>query len=88
MELFEGVGRQIRCSLARLKRKTHSYSKSKINLAASILLFIVRKCGGELPLDLQTMIKSIVGTKDIVPAATASQAGLRSAAELEFSQRL
>ena len=38
----------IRCSLARLKRRTHSYSKSRENLAASILYFIVQKCGREL----------------------------------------
>ena len=45
---IESLNNRIRCYLARLKRKTHSYSKSKVNLAASILLFIVRKCGGEL----------------------------------------
>ena len=45
---IESLNNRIRCDLARLKRKTHSYSKSKVNLAASILLFIVRKCGGEL----------------------------------------
>ena len=45
---IESLNNRIRCYLARLKRKTHSYSKSKANLAASILLFIVRKCGGEL----------------------------------------
>ncbi len=38
--------------------------------------------------NLQAMIKNIVGTRDISPAATASQTGLRSAAELELSQRL
>ena len=45
---IESLNNRIRCYLARLKRKTHSYSKSKVNLAASILLFIVLKCGGEL----------------------------------------
>ena len=45
---IESLNNRIRCYLARLKRKTHSYSKSKANLAASILLFIVRKCGGKL----------------------------------------
>ena len=45
---IESLNNRIRCYLARLKRKTHSYSKSKVNLAASILFFIVRKCGGEL----------------------------------------
>ena len=45
---IESLNNRIRCYLARLKRKTHSYSKSKANLAASILLFLVRKCGGEL----------------------------------------
>jgi hypothetical protein len=42
------LNNRIRCYLARLKRRTHSYSKSKENLAASILFFIVNKCGGEL----------------------------------------
>ena len=45
---IESLNNRIRCDLARLKRKTHSYSKSKVNLAASIRLFIVRKCGGKL----------------------------------------
>jgi len=45
---IESLNNRIRCYLARLKRKTHSYSKSKANLTASILLFIIRKCGGEL----------------------------------------
>ena len=45
---IESLNNRIRCDLARLKRKTHSDSKSKVNLAASILFFIVRKCGGEL----------------------------------------
>ena len=45
---IESLNNRIRCYLARLKRKTHSYSKSKVNLAASIRLFIVRKCGGKL----------------------------------------
>lgn len=39
---------RIRCHLARLKRKPHGCSKSKANLAASILFFIVQKCGGKL----------------------------------------
>ena len=45
---IESLNNRIRCYLARLKRKTHSYSKCRVNLAASILFFIVRKCGGEL----------------------------------------
>ena len=45
---IESLNNRIRCYLARLRRKTHSYSKSKVNLAASILFFIVNKCGGEL----------------------------------------
>ena len=45
---IESLNNRIRCYLARLKRRTHNYSKSKENLAASILFFIVNKCGGEL----------------------------------------
>ena len=45
---IESLNNRVRCYLARLKRRTHSYSKSKKNLAASILFFIVKKCGGEL----------------------------------------
>lgn len=45
---IESLNNRIRCYLARLKRQTHSYSKSKVNLAASSLFFIVKKCGGEL----------------------------------------
>jgi insertion element IS1 protein InsB len=45
---IESLNHRIRCYLARLKRRTHSYSKSKQNLAASILFFIIQKCGGEL----------------------------------------
>jgi insertion element IS1 protein InsB len=44
----ESLNNRIRCYLARLKRRTHSYSKSKQKLAASIWLFIIQKCGGEL----------------------------------------
>src|SRR5665213_2495245 len=45
--MIESLNNRIRCHLARLKRKTHRYTKSKANLAASILLFLVRQCGGE-----------------------------------------
>src|ERR1039458_4831421 len=45
---IESLNHRIRCYLARLKRRTHNDSKSKENLAASILFFIVHKCGGEL----------------------------------------
>ena len=45
---IESLNHRIRCDLARRKRRTHSDSKSKENLAASILYFIVQKCGGEL----------------------------------------
>ena len=45
---IESLNNRIRCYLAQLKRRTHSYSKSRENLAASILFFIVKKCGGEL----------------------------------------
>ena len=45
---IESLNNRIRCYLARLKRRTHNYSKSKENLAAGILFFIVIKCGGEL----------------------------------------
>ncbi|HEY5041781.1 MAG TPA: hypothetical protein VIK53_07230, partial [Verrucomicrobiae bacterium] len=45
--MIESLNNRIRCHLARLKRKTHRYTKSKANLAASILLLLVRQCGGE-----------------------------------------
>ena len=45
---IESLNNRIRCYLARLKRRTHSDSKSQENLAASSLFFIVKKCGGEL----------------------------------------
>ena len=45
---IESLNNRIRCYLARLKRRTHNYSKSQENLAASSLFFIVKKCGGEL----------------------------------------
>ena len=45
---IESLNNRIRCHLARLKRRTHNYSKSRENLAASILFFILNKCGGEL----------------------------------------
>ena len=40
---IESLNNRIRCYLARLKRRTHSYSKSLENLAASILFIIVKK---------------------------------------------
>jgi IS1 family transposase len=43
---IESSNNRLRCYLARLKQKTHNYSKSRLNLAASILFFIVKKCGG------------------------------------------
>jgi hypothetical protein len=49
------LNHRIRCYLARLKRRTHNDSKSKENLAASILFFIVIKCGGELALKTQSI---------------------------------
>lgn len=52
---IESLNNRIRCYLARLKRKTHSYSKSKVNLAASILFFIAKKCGGELVPESQSI---------------------------------
>ena len=36
---IESLNNRIRCYLARLKRRTHNYSKSRENLAASILFF-------------------------------------------------
>ena len=45
---IESLNNRIRGCLARRKRKTQSCSTSKENLAASVLFFIVRKCGGEL----------------------------------------
>ena len=41
---IESWNNRIRIYLARLRRKTHCYSKSTKNLAASILLFLLRKC--------------------------------------------
>ena len=34
----------MRIDLARLRRKTHCYSKSLRNLTASILFFLLQKC--------------------------------------------
>ena len=52
---IESLNNRIRCYLARLKRRTHNYSKSRENLAASILFFIVNKCGGELASETQSI---------------------------------
>jgi len=52
---IESLNNRIRCYLARLKRRTHNYSKSKANLAASILFFIINKCGGELVPNAQSI---------------------------------
>ena len=52
---IESLNNRIRCYLARLKRRTHNYSKSRENLAASILFFIVNKCGGELASKTQSI---------------------------------
>jgi len=41
---IESWNNRIRIYLARLRRRTHCYSKSSKNLAASILLFLLRKC--------------------------------------------
>lgn len=41
---IESCNNRIRVYLARLRRKTHCYSKSLRNLAASILLYLLRKC--------------------------------------------
>ena len=51
----ESLNNRSRCYLARLKRRTHSYSKARQNLAASILFFIIKKCGGELGLAPQSI---------------------------------
>ena len=45
---IESLNHRIRCTLARRKRRTHSDSKSRKNLAASILFFILKQCGGIL----------------------------------------
>jgi hypothetical protein len=52
---IESLNNRIRCHLARLKRRTHNHSKSRENLAASILFFIVNKCGGELASETQSI---------------------------------
>lgn len=44
---IESCNNRLRVYLARLRRKTHCYSKSLTNLAASILLYLIRKCGAE-----------------------------------------
>ena len=41
---IESWNNRIRVYLARLRRKTHCYSKSLKNLAASILFYLLRKC--------------------------------------------
>jgi insertion element IS1 protein InsB len=52
---IESLNNRIRCHLARLKRRTHNHSKSRENLAASILFFIVNKCGGKLVPQIQSI---------------------------------
>ena len=52
---IESLNHRIRCDLARLKRRTHSDSKSRENLAASILYFIIQKCGRELGPELKSI---------------------------------
>ena len=44
---IESCNHRLRVYLARLRRKTHCYRKSLANLAASILLYLIRKCGAE-----------------------------------------
>ena len=44
---IESCNNRLRVYLARLRRKTHCYSKSLENLASSILLYLIRKCGAE-----------------------------------------
>ena len=41
---IESCNNRIRVYLARLRRKTHCYSKSLTNLTASILLYLLKKC--------------------------------------------
>ena len=45
---IETVNNRIRCYLARLRRKTHRDTKSRRNVAASILFYLQRKCGAVL----------------------------------------
>jgi IS1 family transposase len=40
---IESHNNRIRCYLARLRRKTHCYSKKLANLAASILYYLINK---------------------------------------------
>ena len=42
---IESMNNQLRCYLARLKRKTHSYSKSAANLRDSLLFIFQRRFG-------------------------------------------
>ena len=44
---IESCNHRPRVYLARLRRKTHCYRKSLTNLTASILLYLIRKCGAE-----------------------------------------
>ena len=44
----ESMNNQLRCYLARLRRKTHCYSKSLANLRDSLLLVFQRKLGCKL----------------------------------------
>ena len=41
---IESCNNRIRVYLARLRRKTHCYSKSLTNLTASILLYLLKNC--------------------------------------------
>ena len=42
---IESMNNQLRCHLARLKRRTHSYSKSAANLRDSLLFVFQRRFG-------------------------------------------
>jgi IS1 family transposase len=46
---IESPNNRLRCSLARLRRKTHGYSKKLKNLAASILYYLLLKKPRLLP---------------------------------------
>jgi insertion element IS1 protein InsB len=46
--IIESMNNKLRCYLARLRRKTHCYSKSAVNLRDSLLFIFQRKFGCKL----------------------------------------
>lgn len=65
---IESMNNQLRCYLARLKRKTHSYSKKAENLRDSLLFVFHRRLGCELTEQTSVLVcKRIWGSDISIP---------------------